>query len=69
MRYAINGIRGQKPDRPIRVYDAAGDWVANCTFCDTETGEVERTEHAPGSPTPRTVNEYRPWPLKVVLLK
>lgn len=69
MRYATNGISGIRPDKPMRVYDAAGDPILGCTFCDTETGEVERPVEIRETTTPKLIREFRPAPLKVVWLR
>lgn len=69
MRYATNGISGILPDKPMRVYDAQGDAVHGCTFCDTETGEVERPVEIRENTTSRLVREMRPAPLKIVWLR
>lgn len=31
-----------KIGKPCRVFDATGNEIRKCTFCDTETGSIER---------------------------
>lgn len=69
MRYDVDGVAGIKPDDPFRVYDCNMNPIHGCTFCDTETGEVERPVEIPLVGRRKMTREFYPAPLKVVLLK
>lgn len=51
-----------KIGRPVRVFDAIGDEVPYCIFCDTETGAVTRFKNEGRL---EYISEVRPAPLRV----
>jgi hypothetical protein len=56
--------------QPTILFDAEGVPINYCTYCNTETGEVEvydMNAYRPGMFEVPTVIQYRPAPIRVII--